>query len=143
MKVSSYLGSLPIYFIVREYTCFIVYRVYGLIWNLTLEEVNRLRLAMLEGKLPRWIKGSMKTQDTFPLSGLDAAHKMMKFEPHVVSDRGFGGLEKMSMLYTWRNAYILPEDGLHGFKVRTNHLKMLLRNGISALIEELWTVDGF
>lgn len=78
MKVSSYLGSLPIYFIVREYTCFIVYQVYGLIWNLTLEEVNRLRLAMLEDKLPRWIKGSIKTQDTFPLSGLDAAHKMME-----------------------------------------------------------------
>lgn len=101
MKVSSYLGSLPIYFIVREYTCFIVYQVYGLIWNLALEEVNRLRLAMLEDKLPRWIKGSVKTQDTFPLSGLDAAHKMMEFEPHVVSNREFGGLEKMNMLYTW------------------------------------------
>lgn len=38
---------------------------------------------------------------------------------------------------------MLSEDGLCGFKVRTNHLKMLLRNGISALTEELGTVDGF
>lgn len=42
MEVSSYLGSLPIYFIVREYTFHCILGN-GLIWNLTLEEVNRLR----------------------------------------------------------------------------------------------------